>query len=275
MTNISFFCLTLNPNHEAGILKLNYIPVGLGEKQFSKNFFVDKTGINISQKNQYYGEYTFHYWLWKNYLDKIKTDWVGFCQYRKFFLSKEVYVDTKKLTFENLNLYTLKNISKEHSDFDCILGELFPVNNFKFIKFAKKNLKKLLLNPSFIFNASKRNLKFHFDIFHGDGNLDKAIDLLEAKDRKGFREYVNSETALHPHNMFVCKKKFLNEYYKVIFPWLNRCEKVFGFEKLKGYGMTRIYGFLAERFLSYWFSTNCNVKKLPILFKDLSDYKNL
>ena len=42
--------------------------------------------INISSKNPFYGEYTFHYWLWKNYLDKIETEWVGFCQYRKFFI---------------------------------------------------------------------------------------------------------------------------------------------------------------------------------------------
>ena len=275
MTNISFFCLTLDPKHESEILKLNYIPVGLGEKKFSNNFFNDKTEKNISHKNQYYGEYTFHYWLWKNYLDKIKTDWVGFCQYRKFFLNKKISVNTTEITFDKLNLYTLKDISNEQNDFDCILGELFPVDNFKFMKFAKKNFMKLLTNPSIIFDKSKRNIKLHFDIFHGDGNLDKAIELLEIDDRRGFRDYVNSKTSLHPHNMFVCKKIFLREYYNIIFPWLSRCEKIFGFDELKGYGMTRIYGFLAERFLSYWFSTNCKVKKLPILVKDLSDYRNL
>ena len=74
--------------------------------------------------------------------------------------------------------------------------------------------------------------------------------------------------------MFICKKEYLVKYYEIIFPWLNKCEELFGFE-LQGYGMRRIYGFLAERFLSYWFSKNCNVKKLPILVKDLSDYKNL
>jgi hypothetical protein len=31
-------------------------------------------------KNKYYGEYTFHYWMWKNYLDRIPdNNWIGFC----------------------------------------------------------------------------------------------------------------------------------------------------------------------------------------------------
>ena len=39
--------------------------------------------------------------------------------------------------------------------------------------------------------------------------------------------------------------------------------------------LTRIYGFLAERFLSYWFQKNYKVKELPIIFKDITDYKDL
>ena len=75
--------------------------------------------------------------------------------------------------------------------------------------------------------------------------------------------------------MFVCKTKILNDYYNVVFPWLEKCEKKFGFNKLKGYGLQRIYGFLAERFLSYWFNKNYKVRELPIIVKDLQDYKNL
>ena len=39
--------------------------------------------------------------------------------------------------------------------------------------------------------------------------------------------------------------------------------------------MQRIYGFLAERFLSFWFTKNYKVKELPIIVKDLSDYNPL
>ena len=64
--------------------------------------------------------------------------------------------------------------------------------------------------------------------------------------------------------MFICKKNLLKDYYQSVFPWLEKCEKVFGFEELKGYGMKRIYGFLAERYLSYWFTKHGRVKELPI-----------
>ena len=85
MNNLTNFCLTLDPDHEDLIKKLGLIPVGLGNKEFSASCVSDKQGENISNKNLFYGEYTFHYWIWKNYLNKIKTNWIGFCQYRKFF----------------------------------------------------------------------------------------------------------------------------------------------------------------------------------------------
>ena len=68
MKHTSVFCLTLNPDHEKIIKELTYIPVGLGNKKFSNNCFSDKTDKNISEKNSFYGEYTFHYWIWKNYI---------------------------------------------------------------------------------------------------------------------------------------------------------------------------------------------------------------
>ena len=57
------YCLSMNPNHLKMIKDLGYIPVGLGKNKFSKKWLTDKKLINISKKNKYYGEYTFHYWL--------------------------------------------------------------------------------------------------------------------------------------------------------------------------------------------------------------------
>ena len=39
---------------------------------------------------------------------------------------------------------------------------------------------------------------------------------------------------------------------------------------LKGYDLTRIYGFLAERFLSYWFTKNAKFKTMNITFFDIN-----
>ena len=76
--------------------------------------------------------------------------------------------------------------------------------------------------------------------------------------------------------MFICKNtKILHQFYDEIFPWLFRCENEFKNFNLDGYEKKRIYGFLAERFLSFWFPKNYRIKELPIIVEDLSNYKNL
>ena len=82
------YCITLNDDHYDKIKTLGYIPVGLGKDITTKGFLTDNTGKNITTKNPYYGEYTFHYWIWKNKINHLTNDWIGFCQYRKFWTLK-------------------------------------------------------------------------------------------------------------------------------------------------------------------------------------------
>ena len=42
------------------------------------------------------------------------------------------------------------------------------------------------------------SVKVHYDMYHGYGELDKAIELLDDQDREGFRNFVNSEVSLMP-----------------------------------------------------------------------------
>ena len=269
--NLKMFCLTLEPQHLKYIKDLNYTPVGLGEKKFPDNCVSDKNGDNISSKNKYYGEYTFHYWLWKNHLQNLNQDWIGFCQYRKYWSLQ--FTPNNQINIKNLKSKILKKIPDDYNKFDVILGEPFFVNKRKIMKFLKKGFPLVISNPQILFNKNARNIKFHFDLMHGRNNLDNAIDLLSIENRNSFRKFVNEEVSFNPHNMFICKsKKLLESYYKEVFQWLENCEKLFGFDKLKGYGLTRIYGFLAERYMSYWFKKNGHCKELPILFHDINDH---
>ena len=186
MKNTTIFCLTLNPDHEENIKKLSYKPVGLGEKKFPLGFLTDTKGFSISEKNSFYGEYTFHYWLWKNYLEEIKTPWIGFCQYRKFFSKNELTSD--QIEFHDLNQSTIKQIDENEGNFDCILGKKFSTENIKLSKILKHHLSYFLSNPILFFDKKKRNLKFHFDLFHGKGNLDLAINFLDEENKKDFKE---------------------------------------------------------------------------------------
>jgi len=273
MNKLQMFCLSLEPNHYDFIKGLGYIPVGLGEKHFNENWLTDKSGINISEKNKYYSECTFHYWLWKNYLDKIEDGWIGFCQYRKFW-------SLEKFRSENINIKTinsqvLKEIPSEFEKYETILTEPQFVNQWKTMKFIKRGLKLFIKNPLLIFDKNRRNLNFHFDLMHGENNLKKSIDLLDEKNKEDFRNFVNNEVSFNSHIMVICKsKEKLRKYYEDLFSWLAKCEKLFGFKNLKGYGSTRMYGFLAERFMSYWFQKNTKYTTMPVIFFDINNNKN-
>ncbi len=267
---MKMYCITLDSRHYEKIKNFGYIPVGLGDKINSDKFLTDKKGENISEKNPFYGEYTFHYWLWKNEIKNLGNEWIGICSYRRFWSLQSSNNDYK--TLENLKENIIHKIPESYNNYESIIGVPIYINQFRFSKFMKKNFKKMIQNPSLLFNKQKRNIKFHFDLMHGDGNLEKAISLIDNKeDREDFERFVNSETAFNPYNMFICKSgEILKNYYNSIFPWLKKCEIMFGFE-LEGYGLKRIYAFLAERYMSFWFRKYTKFKTMPIIFKDITD----
>ena len=256
------YCLGLDNNLYLKIKKLGYVPVGLGGDNFTPEWIKDNTGENISSKNPYYGEYSFHYWIWKNELVNISDDWIGFCTYRRFW-AKNI-----NSPIDQFNNNILENVPDEWRDYDVILGKKIDVTGIKLVKALKRGKKIFLKNPKY-FLKKKRNIKFQFDFFHGSGNLDKAIDLLDDENRNDFRNYVENNQSYNEGNMFISRsKKKISDYYEVIFPWLQKCEGLFGFN-LQGYENKRIYAFLAERFLPYWFNKNSKVLEWPIIFNDL------
>ena len=68
--------------------------------------------------------------------------------------------------------------------------------------------------------------------------------------------------------MVISKPKILNRWFEDLFEWLIKCEEMFGFKDLKGYDTQRIYAYLAERYLSYWFRNNSNFLEWPWTFVD-------
>lgn len=265
MKNLKMYCLDLYNEDYSKIIELGYNPVGLGKNNFDKNWIRDNTGDNISFKNSHYGEYSFHYWFWKNKIKEIDNDtWIGFCAYRRFWSqNKNNFKLHKKEDF-------LRFIPDEWDEESVILGQQIYMDGWSLMKVIKHGLKSFLKNPKYILKKN-RNLKLHFDSFHGYGNLEKAIELLDEKEKEDFRNFMNSNNSYNRGNMFICKSKSLIlRYYQSIFPWLKKCEDLFGLDDKKEYGSARIYGFLAERYLSYWFNKYSKVTVWPIIFYNLN-----
>jgi len=271
MKNLSMFCLSLYGEHLNNLKKINYIPVGLGENNFNNEWLRDNTKQNISNKNKYYGEYTFHYWFWKNMIDEISDkNWIGFCAYRRYWANHNNMKSNelnKIINNQNFREHVLQDVKNDWSNYETILGERIPFGKIKLSKIIKNGGIKSILRNLNSFIKNQTTVKFHFDIFHGNEKIDKAIDLLEMKERSDFRIFINNQS-FNKENMFICRsKKIIKEYYNSVFPWLQRCENIFGFN-LNAWHEIRIYAFLAERYLSYWFNKYTTVKEWPIFFYD-------
>ena len=140
------YCICLHERNYRAVKELGYIPVGLGKEIFSNGWLRDNQGENISKKNEYYGEYSFHYWFWKNKVDQIENGtWIGFCAYRRFWLNNK-----KIVSKPNKNNF-LTNVPEEWNNYDTILGQQFFINKMRLSKLVKHGLRSLLNYPSAIF----------------------------------------------------------------------------------------------------------------------------
>ena len=270
MDKLKIFCMCLENSNLKTIKDLNYLPVGLKNNDFTNDWLRDNTLDNISEKNPFYGEYTFYYWYWKNLLKEKKEDeWVGFCSYREYWGNKNIKDKNEK----DLKKLILQEVPKEWDEYETIIGEPIHVDaKPKLMKIMKYGKLALLRNPKAIIFKKGRTIRWQFDMFHGNGNLDKAINLLPDKDRDDFDFFVRNETSFSRGNMFITKsEKIIDKYFLEVFDWLKKCEKVFGFD-LNGYGQIRMYTFLAERFLPFWFKKYTKSLAWPVTYYDINKF---
>jgi len=264
MDSWKIFCLSIYNQNSKFFKELNYTPVGLGNADFNKDWISDKRGINISNKNFYYGEYTFHCSIWKNHLEILKDQsWIGFSTYRRFWTNKNI----NNASIEDLKNNIITHPPKICNDSEVILVKKLTIGKIKRSKIIKNfGIKNLLLNFNFLLK-NQHSLYEHFQIFHGSYHINEAIKLLPNEDRNDFEEYL-SNYCFNPFNLFICRNsKILEEYYKNIFSWLSKCENKFDMTKLQGYQI-RMLAFLAEYYLSYWFNKKFTVFENPIVFFD-------
>jgi len=262
MKKLIMYCVT---NKEIKFInKTNYRAGWVGLGSVPNNYIGCNTQDNIYFKEQYYSELTFHYWFWKNQLNLNSSDWIGFCQKRRFWITKNsVNKNIDKFNYSN---HFLENIPEEYEKYDAIICDPISVRGAKKMKILKRGFKNLIQDPLIFFNKDKHSVKLHFDMHHGYGNISKAANLLPEKDRNEFLKYISTSSSFHPNIMFIAKPEATNRWFNALFPWLIKCEEVFGFKNLHGYDTQRLYAFLAERYLSFWFSKYTHFTTWPWKF---------
>ena len=259
MSNLEIYCVT---DKELPFLeKSNYKLAGVGRSEFSSKYIKCDNLDNIYHKEKNYSELTFHYWFWKNQLpSKDDNTWIGFCQKRRFWRAEKNHTND----YDILDVI-LKDTPDEWKNCEAVICEPIYLGT-KLSKLLKRGWKNVINKPSLLFSHKEISVKIQFDMHHGHGVLDRAIDVMDIKDRDDFRNFVNTKNFNNPHIMFISKKKILNRFFQDQFDWLTKCEKIFGFNKLKNYDQTRLYAFLAERFVSFWYKKYSKSIEWPWVF---------
>ncbi len=264
--NLELYCVT---NKRTKFLENSNYKLGwVGLEKAPENYLKCDNGINIFSKEKYYSELTFHYWYWKNILDLNNKNWIGFCQKRRFWLQENNNEQTKN---KQISEIILNKPQKEWENKEAIICEQININKIKTLKMIKRGYKSIIKDPLPLFFENKRSIKFHFDMHHGYGNLDKAIEVLNDNDKNDFRKFVNESNSFNPHIMFITKGPIMNRWFTDLFEWLFKCESIFGFKGLEGYDTTRLYAYLAERYLSFWFKKYTNYLEWKWFFYESRD----
>tara|TARA_B110000971_G_scaffold174914_1_gene180032 strand:+ start:6704 stop:7567 length:864 start_codon:yes stop_codon:yes gene_type:complete len=267
--NLEIYCITSEKIDFLENLNLKIIVGGAANKNkdFPINWLLDNSNINISLKNENFGSLTSIYWIWKNELKKYKENtWVGVSHYRRFWLKEK---HDKTITLTNLNKNLLDNISEKDLNYDAFIASPQNLQGFKLIKLLKKAPKNIFKNPMILLDKNKHNINLHFDMFHLHGGLVNAASVMNNEQHKDFLNFINTETEIFsPFSIFILKKKKFNELCNTLFTWIFNCQNIFDVNKLQGHGQTRLFDYLAERYISYWIKRNTNYKISPFVFID-------
>jgi hypothetical protein len=207
----------------------------------------DATGINIAEKNQYYGELSGHYWVWKNFLPKTDAEYVGYCHYRRFLdfgitpmefpPFKPIYMTNFKKIFKK---YTEEHILNCIENYDIVLPNKFPIQPNVYEQYIK---------------------------WHPQNDFDLAMFII----REIYPEYLDtaikviSDVEMYTCLQFIMKKELVNEYMEWIFNILFLLEQRTDWNQYVKYLDVRTPAFIAERLFNIWLAYNIEKRNLKVL----------
>jgi len=248
--------------------------VGCGNKfNFPTNWHLSSTKKNISEKFFSYADLVGHYYIWRNFLDKYNQDsWVGFSQYRRLWIKNKIINDVE---LNLLDRIILTNIDESWNEYDAIIPPAF---------FFRKKKKEILKNI-FLFPIKRdiNLLKYKTTVLDqfaqtlgpfGKDLIFEIIQYLPTSESYDFLEFLKTRTYLSAHGMYISKVKIINQYSNLIFEWFLKCENIINKNNnLPLINNSRIFQYINERFLDYWFSKYYKVLRWPMIMYNLDKNK--
>lgn len=202
-----------------------YIPLQVGAALHEDlGYLRDDSKDNISSKNPNYCELTGLYWVWKN---DYKSDYVGLCHYRRYFLDGENRM---------------------------ISGEEFK----RFFKDCEKQgISPVVTSPKACTVDGATVKDFYVGSGHNEVDLIKTRESIErlTPDYLEYFDAVINGNATYFANMLVAKKSLVDAYCEWLFTILFDVEKNLDISDYDDYNK-RVFGFISERLLMVWLLKN-------------------
>lgn len=218
--------------------RIDWAPVGM---------LRDDTGDNIACKNEYYGELSGHYWVWKNYLSSTDAEYIGFCHYRRFLNFGITPMST--VPFKPILASDFKKVFPKYTE-DSILK---CINGYDIVLPYPQRFSGMLYSQYLSWHP-KEDMNLALNTIR-DCYPDYAKTALEVMSKNEMRSCLN----------FVIKKELLNEYFEWIFGLFDILEKKTDWSKYKEYRKIRTPAFIAERFFNIWIAHAVAQKNLKVL----------
>ena len=228
--NSNIYVITHKKLHTKVPKDRKLLMVGAYNKETYEGYLKDSIGENISEKNPNYCELTGLYWMWKN----DKADIIGLEHYRRFFITKFVYL----FKFPSI---TNKKVEKILGKYDVILPK-------------RIKLKKTVIE--------------HYSKYHNKKDMIEIGKIIKDK----YPEYINSFWMVmngkysYNYNMFIGKRNIMDGYCEWLFSILEELENRIDVSSLDSY-QARIFGFISERLMAvYMLHHNIKIREMRVEF---------
>ena len=211
-------------------------------------YLSDDTGDNISNRGlSYGGGLPSFYWVWKN---DYKSDYVGFCHYRRYFLLDEKH-----------NYFQIEYVTDE--------------DGLKKIKFGDEYIRKILRKYDVVLSKKSRFVRTVWDIYSSKFDerdliaLELAIEQLCPEYSNIFYKYIKNGNRVPLFGMIVTSKEIFHDFCEWAFPIIDKLDEMKNPNK-NSLSEPRRIDYIFEHIMPLYFLKHkeLKIKYLPIIVSD-------
>lgn len=256
-----------------------FFPIQVGKElsEIDLKINSDNQGDSISNKNKTFCELTAYYYAWKN----RDEEYIGLMHYRRIFSSRKYLLHnfTAKIKYLIMNViycFTTPNIHQGYSN-------LIFTNDIEKVQQISTEFKAYItrhIEKYDVFVPKRAHFKFltleqNYKINHYYEDWLLFSELIETYYPFLNQSLYDISQSRHGYfyNMFIMKRAYFDEYMQILFDLLFKMENKVDLSNRSNF-QSRLFGFLAERFLNIYLdylkrTKDISIKELNAVFIDI------